>query len=222
MSAPLVLRPDPGSATSRRTPFFRNVSMEIDDGHLTVVDEQQVRHRYRIGEQPGEVSHLAIVQNFSVVMPAGQDAYSARSWLLVVDSTNTALVAADLGNWDEVAVHTWWGLVHGGKLEMHVARPGAVSDHVPRTAADRTLLVQYRPSRLWWSVTGLFCTALALPLLPAFTDVPTWVGWVPAFVMMFGYVVAGKVAGRSAGRARAAQQAELESRIPPGRRPAGL
>lgn len=196
--------------------------MELDDGHLTVVDEQGVRHRYPLGRGAGQVSHLAIVHNFSVVMDAGPQSYSARSWLLVVDGTNMALVAADLGDWDEVAVHTWWCLAHDGKLEMHVASPGNVSAHVPRTARDHTLLLHSGMSWGRWLAGGALTVALLLALLPPFTDVPTWVGWVPAFVIMGLLVVTAEVRGRRAKRVREAQQAELEARIPPHRRPAGL
>lgn len=110
----LVVRPDARAGYSPSAPFFQPAAMTITDGHLDVVGEAGDHHRFWLGDGPGGAARLAIVYNFSIDTGAPEAAFSARSWLLVVDSTNTALVATDLDVWDETEVHTWWCRVHSG------------------------------------------------------------------------------------------------------------
>lgn len=221
MSAPLVVRPDAGPGYSPSAPFFQHAAMTIADGHLDVVGEAGDHHRFRLGDGPGEAARLAIVYNFSIATGAPEAAFSARSWLLVVDSTNTALVATDLDVWDETEVHTWWCRVHGGSLDSYVVDPARSQEHLPRTERDGTVLLLPTRRTGAWAAGAAYTIAGLLLFVPQVTDVPFWVGAVPIFLVIAALVVLGEIRGRRADRERAARLHELEARIPPERRSSG-
>lgn len=214
MFEPLVLRPDPGPSRSPRAPFFRTAAMVIDDGELTVIDEDGARHRYPLGDAPGEVSRLGIVHNFSILYGAGLDTATAHSWLLVLDSTNDALVATDLELWDEGEVHTWWCRVHGGSLVTFLDKRGGPQEHLPRTHVDRTLLLEPTRGTGILLAGAAFSLTAMLPIIPIVSDVPAWPCLVPMALVMTWLALSGEVRGRRATRARMARLHDLERRVP--------
>lgn len=208
-----ALRPEPGRGHSGRAPFFTRASLAVEGPVLVVTDEDGVRHRFARGDRPGQVDRLGIVDSFGLLGGFGTEVRGARSWLVALDRTGTALVASDLEHWDREEVRVWWGLLHGGQLEIFITKPGAPGADLPR-AVETTLLLQPTTGTGLAARGVAWVAAVLFVLVPMVSGLPRWLGFAPLAVLVSSWVIAGEVRGRRRARHRADRMAALDAALP--------